>query len=265
MIDFHNHVLPAVDDGSKSLEMSLSMLKHAADQGITDVVNTVHFQHPKVEMEDISIERILEETKRLQQALDNASIPVKIHMGSEVFYLPNLVQLSDHNLATMGNGKYMLIEFQPHQIPEGSQQELFNLKMAGVTPIIAHPERYKPVQENIDIVRQWLRAGCLIQLDAGSVLGLLGPDAEKSSHEILQKHLCQLMGYDAHNNRKRNFCLFDAIEYSKTIVDESFLDGLLNNGKKVINGEEIAIEFDEMTHSLHKSIWKKIGSRLGLG
>ena len=49
MIDFHNHILPCIDDGSKSIEMSLSMLNTALNQGITDVVNTVHFQHPKVE------------------------------------------------------------------------------------------------------------------------------------------------------------------------------------------------------------------------
>jgi len=258
-------VLPAVDDGSKSLEMSLNMLRTASEQGITDVVNTVHFQHPKVETEDISYNRILEETKKLQLSIDNESIPIKIHIGAEVFYLPNLVELKENKLTTMGNGKYMLIEFQPHQIPEGSKQELFNLKMAGVTPIIAHPERYKPVQENIGIIHQWLRAGCLIQIDAGSVLGFLGSGAEKSSHEILRGQLCQLMGSDAHDNRKRNFCLSDAIEYSKTIVDESFLDGLIKNGNKVLHGEEIAIEFDEFTHSTHKSIWEKIGSRLGLG
>ena len=61
MIDFHNHVLPKVDDGSESLEMSLMMLKDASQQGITDVVNTVHYQHPKVETEDISYRRILHE------------------------------------------------------------------------------------------------------------------------------------------------------------------------------------------------------------
>ena len=58
MIDFHNHILPNIDDGSKSLDMSLRMLTKAAEQGITDVVNTVHYQHPKVETEDISYKRI---------------------------------------------------------------------------------------------------------------------------------------------------------------------------------------------------------------
>ena len=76
MIDFHNHILPKVDDGAKSLDMSLSMLQHAAKQGITDVVNTVHYQHPKVETEDISYKRIQSELQNLQLELDRNEIPL---------------------------------------------------------------------------------------------------------------------------------------------------------------------------------------------
>ena len=58
MIDFHNHILPTVDDGASSLDISISMLQHAQEQGITDVVNTVHFQHPKMEGKEITFEFI---------------------------------------------------------------------------------------------------------------------------------------------------------------------------------------------------------------
>ena len=152
MIDFHNHVLPAVDDGSKSLEMSFNMLGHAAEQGITDVVNTVHFQHPKVEFNDITHQRISDIINNLQGELKNHDIPIILHSGAEVFFLPNLLDLKSDPLATFGHGKYMLIEFHTHHIPETQKQVLFDLKMNGVTPIIAHPERYRPVQENIALI-----------------------------------------------------------------------------------------------------------------
>ena len=90
MIDFHNHILPNIDDGSESLEMSLIMLKRAAEQGITDVVNTVHYQHPKVDGKDISFERIKKKIQNLQTTLKNHEIPIKLHCGAEVFFLPNL-------------------------------------------------------------------------------------------------------------------------------------------------------------------------------
>ena len=98
MIDFHNHVLPNVDDGSKSLEMSLNMLKEAEKQGITDVVNTVHYQHPKVENEDISYSRIKKEINELQAQIDKKNIKIKLHIGAEVFYLPNLMEIKNDPL-----------------------------------------------------------------------------------------------------------------------------------------------------------------------
>ena len=67
MIDFHNHILPDLDDGAKSLEVSLSMLRSAHVQGITDVVNTVHFQHPKVEGLDITYDSVKKAIDKLQK------------------------------------------------------------------------------------------------------------------------------------------------------------------------------------------------------
>ena len=74
MIDFHNHILPNVDDGSTSMEMTLDMMNHAVEQGITDVVNTVHYQHPKVDGLIISYNRINKITNNLQYELDKNSI-----------------------------------------------------------------------------------------------------------------------------------------------------------------------------------------------
>ena len=77
MIDFHNHILPNVDDGSKSLEMSLNMLKEAKRQGLTDIVNTVHYQHPKVEGKDISFERMTQEIENLQKSCQHSTKSIK--------------------------------------------------------------------------------------------------------------------------------------------------------------------------------------------
>ena len=99
MIDFHNHILPNIDDGSDSIETSISMLENAAKQGITDVVNTVHYQHPKVDGVDINYEIIVRKTKELQTNLKNHKIPIKLHIGAEVFYLPNLLELKDDPLS----------------------------------------------------------------------------------------------------------------------------------------------------------------------
>ena len=241
MIDFHNHILPNVDDGSISLDMSINMLSEASKQGITEVVNTVHYQHPKFDEKDIDIDRINGLKNELEYELENKGISIKLHLGAEVFYYPNLLKIMDNPLATIGKGKYMLIEFHPRLIPKSHKQHLFNLKMAGVTPIIAHPERYKDVQENISIVNRWLEAGCIIQIDAGSPLGLLGKKSKIASLEIIKNNWFQILGSDAHDNKNRRFCLKRALDYIRNFVEDPEMY-VVKNPKKIINGEPISID-----------------------
>jgi len=256
MIDFHNHVLPAVDDGSKSLEMSLNMLENAAKQGITDVVNTVHFQHPKVEPNEITHQRITDVINNLQDELKNNDIPVTLHNGAEVFFLPNLLNLKSDTLATFGHGKYMLIEFLIHHIPETQKQVLFDLKMSGVTPIIAHPERYRQVQENITLIYDWLNAGCLVQVDAGSVLGFLGKSARQSAEKIIKNNWCQILGSDAHNDRKRNFCLIDAYKIVQDWVGDDARTMVFDHPRAVLEGQLISVDVETIPIDI-PGLWKK--------
>ena len=240
MIDIHNHIFPNIDDGSKSTEMSINMLKYAYEQGVTDVVNTVHFQHPLFLNIDHSLENFERIAKSLQSKLDELEIPIKIHLGSEVFYYENLLKISDEPLTTMGGGKYMLIEFSPKNIPNSQKQTLFDLKIRGITPIIAHPERYKLVQENFNIIYDWINAGCLIQVDAGSLLGLMGERAKKSSHLIVKENCCHILASDAHNDSNRNFCIKDAYDYVKNIIGKKNSELLVyEHPSSIIMGEDL--------------------------
>lgn len=250
MIDFHNHILPEIDDGSKSLEMSINMLREAERQGITDVINTVHFQHPKMDGEDISFDRISQEIEKLQKTLDEEGINIKIHIGSEVFFLPNLIELKRNPICTMGNKKFMLIEFYPFHLPPNFDEYFYQLKLSGTTPIIAHPERNRMIQKDIDILVKLIHSGCLIQLDAGSLLGYFGPTCQKVAKLLLQRDMVHFLGSDAHNNKKRNFCLAPAVDIARNIMGER-VDILVNdNPKKVIFGKDI-IPFE--IHESHTS------------
>ena len=263
MIDFHNHILPNIDDGSKSLKMSLSMLKNASEQGITDVVNTVHYQHPKVDGVDISYETILKKRDELQSELENKSINIKIHIGAEVYFFPNLTKIVDDKLSTIGKGKFMLIEFSPNLIPVTHKKTLFDLKMSGVTPIIAHPERYKPVQKDIGLVYNWLLAGCLIQIDAGSILGKFGKSAKSTSKMIIKNKWCQIMGSDAHDNKKRNFILRDSLKEAKNLIGKDAESLVNQNPYDVLNGNEISVEIDSVYSYKEKhNMWDKFVNKL---
>ena len=240
MVDIHNHVLPNVDDGSKSMEMSIKMLRHAYEQGVTDVVNTAHFQHPLFLDIDHSLENFERIANSLQLKLDEYKIPIKIHLGSEVFYYNNLLKITNKPLVTLGCGKYMLVEFSPTNIPDSHKKTLFDLKMSGITPIIAHPERYRLVQENFNIIYDWINAGCLIQIDAGSILGMLGERAKKSSILIIKEECCHILASDAHNDSNRNFCIKDAYNFVKNKIGKKNSDLLVyEHPSSIINGEDL--------------------------
>ncbi len=261
LIDFHNHVLPAADDGSKSMEMSLNMLRTAADQGITDVINTIHYQHPKIGDFRITSAELQIKIEELQAEVDLIGIPIKLHQGTEVFYLPNLIELAKDPVILIGQGKYMLVEFQFHQLPEGYRELFFKLVMDGITPIVAHPERCKPIQRDLDILRDLIQAGCVSQLDGGSLIGSLGSGSQQAAREMLQQGLIHLIGSDAHDDRHRNFCLLEVIEKAREIIGDD-VDRIINNSQKLLTGEsfdtEVHISFPVAVPSFLTRLKKRI-------
>ena len=255
MIDFHNHILPGVDDGAKTMEESIKMLRFAQEQGITDVVNTVHFQHPKMEGKNTDFDYISSVRNELLEELSKENIIINIHLGAEVFFNFNLLDILDNPLITFCNGKYMLIEFQTFMMPKGYENHLYDLKMSGVTPIIAHPERYKPVQNDISIVEKLINSGCIIQIDAGSFLGHFGEQCKTTATLMIQKNLVHVIGSDAHGLGKRNFCLKQVMDYLKVNMGYKDINLILDNSEKIILGEEINLfEFNQVKNNLFTKI-----------
>ena len=239
MIDFHNHVLPDVDDGPKTLEESINMLKHASRQGVTEIIQTVHFQHPKMDGKNVEYNYLNNKINDLQIEIDKLNLKIKMHLAAEVFYLPNLTEICMNPLVTIGNGKYMLIEFKSNIFPTHYEKEFYKLQLNGITPIIAHPERYRFVQNDIHIIADWINKGFIIQIDAGSLIGHFGSAIQKISQEMLKNGYLHLIGSDAHNSKKRNFCLREA--YAKiTLLKYNHLVVIFKeNSRKLLNGENL--------------------------
>jgi len=238
MIDFHNHIIPNLDDGSKSIEMSLNMLREAEHQGITDVVNTVHFQHPKMMKKNTSYDFVINEINNLQSELDKQNINIKIHPASEVFFNFNLTKILDNPITTFGNSKYMLIEFQKLSFPKGYEDEIFKLQLEGITPIIAHPERYRAVQKDFNYVRRWIDRGYIIQIDCASILGKFGKETQICSKNLLKNEFCHLVGSDAHNDKNRNFLLKDTHEMLNEYIGNEATNIIKNNSKRIFAGKD---------------------------
>ena len=239
MIDFHNHVLHNVDDGPKTIEESLEMLKCASTQGITDIVQTVHFQHPKMYGKNVEYDFLIQRLEELQNAIEKEKLDIIMHLSAEVFYLPNLVEIASNPLVTIGNAKYMLIEFTTNIFPTGYQTEIFKLQSIGITPVIAHPERYRFIQNDLSILEDWIRKNYIIQIDAGSLIGHFGERVKNISQEMIKSGYVHLIGSDAHNNKKRNFCLQIAYDELKKNVNIEMVDSLKRNAYNLLNGSNI--------------------------
>ena len=154
----------------------------------------------------------------------------------------------------------MLIEFQTHQMPPNYDEELFKLTLSGTTPIIAHPERYKPIQNNIDIVEKLINSGCLMQIDAGSLVGHFGKNCKNTTEIMLQRNMVHFMGSDAHNDLRRNFCLQEALSICEKLVGNRSEKLVYENPEKLISGEKI-IPF-EIEEKLEKNIFQKILNKI---
>ena len=172
MVDIHCHILPGVDDGAPSMEDSLEMARMAADSGVTDIIATPHCNLPGNGPKNYRSASLRAAFSRLQQ--DAEGIPLRIHPGAEVFCTPELPRLLDQRqLQTLGGSRYLLVEFYFDESAEFMEQCFRDIRHRGLVPVAAHPERYNAVQRDPARLEGWFRRGIVIQLNKGSVMGLL--------------------------------------------------------------------------------------------
>lgn len=233
MIDLHTHILPGVDDGATDLEMALAMGRFAADGGITTIAVTPHFYEiPKWSL-------VQEKVAELRRAFEEAQIAVELVPGAELLLDMDLLDMSVQDIPTYGDqGRFCLVEFPLQQMPIYAEQVLFGLQAKGLTPIIAHPERYGAVMENPNLVLDWLRQGCLIQMNTGSILGRFGPVVQETAMIMLRSHMVQVVASDAHGSVRRRLNLPETFSTLVEIVGESTaLDLVQTNPQGILRGD----------------------------
>lgn len=217
MIDFHSHILPAIDDGSKNEEESLKMLEMLSQQGISTVCATPHFNPDK--------ESVNEFIKRRQDAYDKlkpkmTSQMPEIILGAEIAYYEGLSNLSDLQKLCIGNTKLLLVEMPMSKWSEFAVDELKKLSnVKGYTIIIAHIERYMNAQSS-DTLRKLRSMGVLSQVNASFFIRLT---TRKKAIRMLRNGEINAIGSDCHNLEHRPPCMKQAFEIIKKKTSETFL------------------------------------------
>lgn len=201
MIDIHHHLLWGLDDGASSLEISLAMARIAAADGITHVACSPHANSRYAYQPQVIAEKIGE----LQRLLDQEGISLKLGRGCDFHLSYDNIQeaKADPGRYSINGLNYLLVEIPDYGLPLALTEVFYELQLAGLTPILTHPERNPTLQADRPRLVDWLRAGVLVQVTAGSVLGHMGKHAERMAHELLANRWVNFLATDAHNVTSR--------------------------------------------------------------
>ncbi|GAA0070287.1 exopolysaccharide biosynthesis protein [Clostridium sardiniense] len=236
MIDIHSHILPGIDDGPKKLEMSLDMIRKSHEEGTKNIVATPHFRRGCFETPYSEVKKVV---KYFNDLVKDEGLDINIHYGQEVYYSDRIVEdLEEGLIGTINDGIYMLVEFPMRRIPSEAVDYMYELKLRGITPIIAHPERYLEVIKKPEIINPFIEEGCLFQLNAGSIRGFFGKDVKKTAETLIKNNVYSFIGSDAHNNSSRNTGIKE--EYQEVFKKNKDLENIfLDNSNKLLDNEEI--------------------------
>lgn len=208
MVDLHCHILPGLDDGAKTIEESLAMAESAIGDGITHVVATPHasteyaFDYERARSACVELRSKLGGRLHLATGCD-------FHLNPE-----NLAELKSSPQQFCINQKdYLLVEFNEFSIPPAIDQMIHQLQLAGLRPIVTHPERNGILRAKPGRLAQWVRVGCYTQVTAGSLLGTFGHGAKSDSVSWIRQGLVHFVSSDAHNTKSRPLVLRPAFEF----------------------------------------------------
>ena len=196
MIDVHCHILPGIDDGSRSIEESMEMIKEAYEAGFTNIISTSHYIEESYNVPKARRQELID---MLNSKIEQEGMQIKIYNGAEAYITPNLAELiKAEELPTMNGTKYLLMELPMHNQILNLESIVSKVINQGITLIIAHPERYDIVQKNYKVLNELADMGVLFQANYGSCIGQYGKEAEKTLKKLLKANRISFFGTDCH-------------------------------------------------------------------
>ena len=213
MIDIHSHILPGLDDGSASWEMTTEMCRQAIEDGIKHIVVTPHANDTYRYDRDRVRECVAELDRRVGDQL-SFSIGCDFHLSYD-----NIEDAILHpQRYTIAAKRYLLVELSDYGIAPQIGDSFFRLQSAGITPIITHPERNAILQRRPEQVPAWVEAGCLVQVTASALTGYWGETARRIAMWLLEFDAVHLIATDAHDDKHRKPILSEA----RNVVSKHF-------------------------------------------
>ncbi|MCL5291566.1 MAG: hypothetical protein M1548_03430 [Actinobacteria bacterium] len=216
-VDIHAHILPGLDDGAVAVEESVEMARTAVAHGVSAIIATPH-SNEAYGTDRAVVER---EIASLNKVLRSEGVELEVYPGAEIKASPHIFrQLEDGSLQTLADSRYILIEMPLDDIPFYMQDLIFRLRLKGLVPILAHPERTVAVQKRLKRLESLVDQGCLIQINTLSLEMGFGPEYA-TAVDIMRKGWAFAVASDAHDLESRPPCLKGALHIVARLLGKS--------------------------------------------
>lgn len=198
--DIHCHILPGVDDGAKDMDMAMELLKAEYRDGVRNIILTPHFRR---KMFEPPLDLILSTFEQLKKNAER-ELPIKLYLGCEYHVNMEIVDdLINRRRPSMANSTYVLCEYSGGSEAAYIRERSYDLICRGFVPILAHIERYPVLTKDFGFIEELTELGCLMQVNAGSILGDDGFSAKRFCRKLIYYDMLHLIGSDAHDLKRR--------------------------------------------------------------
>ncbi len=237
-VDIHCHLLPGIDDGSRSWEESLEMAQQMVDDGTDTVVVT---PHQLGNYTSTSGQTIRHRTDQLQQWLNANGVALRVLPGADVRIDSDMINRlrSGDCLSLADQRRHVLLEL-PHELYQPLEPVLEQLDRIGMVGILSHPERNRGIMRQPQVIEPLVQAGCLMQVTADSFVGEFGSEPEQLGRHIVENGWCHFLATDAHGSSKRPPRLRRAFDLAEQLVGRPLAQAMCcDNPRAVAEGRHV--------------------------
>lgn len=242
MIDFHSHILPNIDDGSRSIEETFNLIKEAEKVGFEAIISTSHYMENYYET-DVPEREVW--VKAILENLNTKDIHTNLYLGNEIYFTDNIIALLEKRKAsTINDTSYVLFELPLNVEPMNLYDVIYDMLQYKLVPILAHPERYSFVQKEPSLVYDLIEKGVLMQANYGSIIGQYGKKAEMIVRKFFENNMIHFLGSDVHRQNTIYPQIPRILEEIEDIIGEEKLEELTTTNPKLALGNK-KIEINE--------------------
>lgn len=244
MIDFHTHIIPNIDDGSRNIEETINLIKEAKQAGFEAIVLTSHYI-PNYYETDVPERNMW--VNAISQNLRNKGIDIDIYLGNEIYMTQNMMKLLiEEKASTINDTCYVLFEMPLDVEPENLYDVIYSLHENKLIPVLAHPERYKFIQKEPDLVNDLIEKGVLMQANYGSILGQYGKNAEVIVRKFFENDMIHFLGSDVHREGTVYPIIPEAIGEIEKIIGKEKIEKLTTtNPMLALKNKKIEIDIPQ--------------------